>query len=223
MDYEKKYKEALENARQEYNTTENVERKHWLEELFPELAESEDEKIRKVLIELVKCNERSGYKLLNNVPTSSMLAWLEKQGELIKKVKPILELIIDNVRQVVTDSLIGLESRLLTNLDNKINEINLKLNTWSIPPFEPNKVWYDTNKTNGVEKGIYPTCNQFTSKNPTPGSLIAAGNSYTCVKETPYKHFTIGKTYKSELDDCLVDDRGEDSLIGIYSDCFKRA
>ena len=39
----------------------------------------EDEKIRRVLIELVKCNERSGYELLNNVPTSSMIAWLEKQ------------------------------------------------------------------------------------------------------------------------------------------------
>ena len=37
MDYEKKYKDALANARQEYTTTENVERKQWLEELFPEL------------------------------------------------------------------------------------------------------------------------------------------------------------------------------------------
>ena len=52
-----------------------------LEFLIPELTESEDERIRKVLIELVKCNERSGYKLLNNVPTSSMIAWLEKQGK----------------------------------------------------------------------------------------------------------------------------------------------
>ena len=50
--------------------------------IFPELAaESEDEKMRKVLVELVKCNERSGYTLLNNVSTSSMLAWLQKQGE----------------------------------------------------------------------------------------------------------------------------------------------
>ena len=33
----RKYDDALANARQEYNTTENVERKQWLEELFPEL------------------------------------------------------------------------------------------------------------------------------------------------------------------------------------------
>lgn len=43
--------------------------------------ESEDEKVRKALVELVKCNERSGYTLLNNVSTDSMLAWLEKQGK----------------------------------------------------------------------------------------------------------------------------------------------
>ena len=52
-----------------------------LETLFPELKESEDEKIKEALIQLVKCNERSGYFVLNNVSTSSMIAWLEKQGE----------------------------------------------------------------------------------------------------------------------------------------------
>ena len=53
----------------------------WLEKQKPAEFCEEDEKIRRVLIELVKCNERSGYKLLNNVPTSSMIDWLEKQGE----------------------------------------------------------------------------------------------------------------------------------------------
>ena len=51
-----------------------------LQGIFPELKES-DEKIKEALIELVKCNERSGYLVLNNVSTSSMIAWLEKQGE----------------------------------------------------------------------------------------------------------------------------------------------
>ena len=72
MNYEKKYKEALANARQEYNTTENVERKQWLEELFPELAESKDERIRKELIKFVKVN----------IPDEERyIAWLEKQGK----------------------------------------------------------------------------------------------------------------------------------------------
>jgi len=76
----KAYDKALEIANAAYED-EDRHLKATLERIFPELTESEDERIRKVLIELVKCNERSGYKLLNNVPTSSMIAWLEKQGE----------------------------------------------------------------------------------------------------------------------------------------------
>jgi hypothetical protein len=52
-----------------------------IENIFPEFQKPEEERIKDALIELVKCNERSGYTLLNNVSTSSMLAWLEKQGQ----------------------------------------------------------------------------------------------------------------------------------------------
>ncbi len=78
--------DKLKQAKELYKTA-NEDQKYVLESLFPELSESEDEKIRKVLIELVKCNERSGYKKLNHMPTSSLIAWLEKQEgcEHIKK------------------------------------------------------------------------------------------------------------------------------------------
>ena len=81
MDYEKKYKEALANARQEYNTTENVERKQWLEELFPELKESEDERIRKEILSLVQYTKGRliGYK--PRIHQDKMITWLEKQGD----------------------------------------------------------------------------------------------------------------------------------------------
>ena len=52
-----------------------------IENIFPELQKTEEEKIKETLIELVKCNERSGYTLLNNVSTSSMIAWIEKQEQ----------------------------------------------------------------------------------------------------------------------------------------------
>lgn len=52
-----------------------------IENMFPELQKPEEERIRETLIELVKCNERNGYTLLNNVSTSSMINWLEKQGQ----------------------------------------------------------------------------------------------------------------------------------------------
>ena len=75
MDYEEKLKTIINS-----NKTPFVDIDTFLK-YFPELKESDDEKIRKVLIELVKCNERSGYFMFNNITTSSMLAWLEKQGE----------------------------------------------------------------------------------------------------------------------------------------------
>ena len=69
MDYEQKYKEALERARK---LQENSILKRWLWKVFPELAESEDEKIRKELIKFVKVN----------IPDEERyIAQLEKQGE----------------------------------------------------------------------------------------------------------------------------------------------
>ena len=84
MNYEQKYNEALERmkswVRGEHPECFSEAQKA-AEFIFPELQESYGDKIRKALIDLVKCNERSGYTLLNNISTSSMLAWLEKQGE----------------------------------------------------------------------------------------------------------------------------------------------
>lgn len=83
------YDEAIERARKLKENPQSVFNEYSPKEgdticdyIFPELKEeSEDEKVRKALVDLVKCNERSGYTLLNNVSTSSMLAWLQKQGE----------------------------------------------------------------------------------------------------------------------------------------------
>ena len=82
MNYEEKYKNALERARKLYEKGTITESIGYI---FPELAESKDEKIKEALIQLVKCNERSGYLVLNNVSTGSMISWLEKQGK--KEVK----------------------------------------------------------------------------------------------------------------------------------------
>ena len=96
MDYEKKYKEALERARQKL---------HYpghpcfvrVDEIFPELAESEDERIRKELIEQV------AYIIPNDDEVDSegdalstyqkridkYRAWLEKQGNMLDPDKVI--------------------------------------------------------------------------------------------------------------------------------------
>ena len=102
MDYEKKYKEALANARQEYNTAENVERKRWLEELFPELKENADEKIRKNLITFLKeeygTNSNARFA---GIKVKDVIAWLEKQGQqrTTDKVEPKFKVgdwVVDN-------------------------------------------------------------------------------------------------------------------------------
>ena len=82
MDYEKKYKNALEWARQVMNGETGFIRKE-VEEIFPELKESEDEKIRKGLINGFKeCLEDCQYpknpvKYWHNVEVDNILTWLE--------------------------------------------------------------------------------------------------------------------------------------------------
>jgi len=76
--YEQKYKEAISKAREcmkdggiSQNTID------YLCNIFPELAESEDERIRKQIISFLKEFEYDHYR---NLDFSSWIAWLEKQG-----------------------------------------------------------------------------------------------------------------------------------------------
>ena len=73
MNYEEKYEEALKRAKY-YHDRDNIE---FLENIFPELKESEDERIRKAILELVKQSTH----ILNPMNQKSMIAWLEKKGE----------------------------------------------------------------------------------------------------------------------------------------------
>ncbi len=80
MDYEQKYKEALERAkgimRGECETA-FVYSPTLFGYLFPELAESEDERIRKKIIATI--NLYYGEPLEDEA--KEMISWLEKQGE----------------------------------------------------------------------------------------------------------------------------------------------
>ena len=70
-------KEKLEEAKRLYQTA-NADQRYVLESLFPELKESEDEMIRKALIEHFRWNTK---QILNEFSNKEALAWLEKQGE----------------------------------------------------------------------------------------------------------------------------------------------
>jgi len=88
MDYKEKYEQALDRARKIHNQTEFDYEKGMMEEIFPELKESEDEKIRKVLIDYFnryKEQEECGINTFFEIPTDNILAWLEKQGNNLVK------------------------------------------------------------------------------------------------------------------------------------------
>ena len=57
-----------------------------IERIFRKVKKSDDTKIREALFLLVKDIERNGYTLINDVSTSSMLNWLEKQSDNDNKV-----------------------------------------------------------------------------------------------------------------------------------------
>jgi hypothetical protein len=78
--YEKKYKEAqkwIESIYSELSHEQQME----AEAFFPELAESEDEKIKKLLIEAVIQVLQDQYCSNRGVSKEKVVAWLEKQGE----------------------------------------------------------------------------------------------------------------------------------------------
>ena len=81
MDYEKKYKEALERARQFSEKPYLEDSKGIVDYIFPELKESEGERIKEALIHLVNSNKELSFGIDNydNIKWSDILAWLEKQ------------------------------------------------------------------------------------------------------------------------------------------------
>lgn len=83
MDYEKAYTNAVARAKQAIKDCgDNEGRKRMIEGIFPELAENEDELMRKEAISIIRqyniiC-EREGDKCYT---ADRVIAWLEKQGK----------------------------------------------------------------------------------------------------------------------------------------------
>lgn len=76
----KRYELALERCRKLYNEAKANEYNSDIEDyetIFPELAENEDEKIRK---EIINCVKNYGPAIANPKLYKDMLSWLEKQG-----------------------------------------------------------------------------------------------------------------------------------------------
>lgn len=84
MDYVKKYNEALELAKEKKEIASrngaDITVK-FLEEIFPELAESEDERMLRTIIRGFENWKGNGNMTFNNTNVDDILAYLEKQKE----------------------------------------------------------------------------------------------------------------------------------------------
>lgn len=157
--------DALENARQEYNnTTENVERKQWLEELFPELAESEDERIRKELISFVRrnieCHDKPNAE--RDEKFESWLAWLEKQVDKDKLIKELGKYKVKYTQEILQNH--------LNSMTNKDDE-RLRKTTISFL-----KEFADKGYENAVECIDWLEMQSNTSKEVTCTQEVEVGN-----------------------------------------------
>ena len=82
MDNEEKYKKlirAIKILREIKPRDESLEK--WIKDYVPDLAETDDERIRKSLIYLVHLYGGEFGKIDANTSVEEILAWLEKQGE----------------------------------------------------------------------------------------------------------------------------------------------
>lgn len=86
MDYEQKYKEALEKARKKIENSRNIEMVSFIEDAFSELKDSKDEKIRKELIEWMKAFPDEIWRFIYK---KDIITWLEKHDEntLVEEIK----------------------------------------------------------------------------------------------------------------------------------------
>lgn len=98
-DYEKKYKDALAKAREIHRN--EAEKRFDMEWLFPELKESEDEKIRKALVRFHKSTID-----IDGIKGADILAWLEKQGESSDQIHYWTE---EEIEPIISDYLRGAE------------------------------------------------------------------------------------------------------------------
>lgn len=126
-DFLDRMKGLLDNAKKQGHIIVRVED---LENTFPELRESEDERIRKAIIEFFELqDDNTTYSL---VPKKDILAWLEKQGD--KSVNIDIESMVSSYKQRLK-SQGGIENSPLVNMcltafrhgvENTLEELNLK-------------------------------------------------------------------------------------------------
>ena len=118
MDYKERYELALERARQ-IHSEHKAQSFDVLRDVFPELAESEDEKIRKVLIGWINLEPIEHFE--GGFTKEQILTWLEKQGEQkpieMKSAEESLGISSEEYNKIVDDCVYGEQKPMWSNED----------------------------------------------------------------------------------------------------------
>ena len=137
--YKEKYEQALERCRKLYNEAKANEYTSDIEDyetIFPELKESEDEKIRKMLISFVKNWDKGGIVSKYTSDANDIwqiLAWLEKQGEQKSLTIDIKSMVDSYEQRLIKNG--GVSNSPLVNMcvaafkhgvENTLDELHLK-------------------------------------------------------------------------------------------------
>lgn len=126
------YDKALERARKLYNSEEtSADVEIACENIFPELAESEDERMKKAIIHILYENYTDA-AVIEGVEIAEIVAWLEKQAT--KSVNIDIESMVSQYKQRLK-SQGGVENTPIVNMcltafrhgvENVLEELNLK-------------------------------------------------------------------------------------------------
>lgn len=145
MNCEKLYKEALERAKKELDAcgSQDCDAARQIFRLFPELCESEDEKIRNFLIKQANSVIDSMTDDDEEVPIwESALAWLEKQGEKVIDCPQNHQDVNHPNGGIVLEDFNSGEGFYKLNLDylnkNQVEEIEELVRTWNTESNSPN-------------------------------------------------------------------------------------
>lgn len=212
----KRYDEALEIAKKNYITVQGLCEgshigiecfKNTLKSIFPELKESEDEKIRKEIISIL----RNAYLTSNRNRFNELVAWLEKQKDKDKLIQELGEYKVKYTQEVL--------EKYINNMSNKDDERLRKtaiafLKDFAEQGYENAVECIDWLEKQGKDKkeinnfdvhpGLYKCVHRMFDGTPDGRLLFEIGNVYKCISKHDRAEFEVSYGHSIYLEDPVV-------------------
>ena len=205
----KAYDEALERVRVINNGKDvDVESGTTIcEYIFPELKESEDEKIRKEIISIL----RNTYWTSNRNRFNELVAWLEKQGDKDKLIQELGEYKVKYTQEVL--------EKHITSMSNKDDERLRKTTIAFLKDFAEKgyenavecidwleKYGEDKKEINNFDvlPGLYKCIHRMFDGTPDGRLLFEIGNVYKCLSKHDRAEFEVSYGHSVYLEDPVV-------------------